>query len=652
MIEKTYVEILESHRKADRTVTFIEGENSERRVTYGEVHARALGILYHLQAMGAERGDKMIIFLNNNEQFLDGFWAALCGGIVPVPLGVGISDEHRHKLLRVARKIGQPLLYTDAKNLERLAALAAEVGETALFGELKSRCFLVETITDISRPGKLHRPAPDDLAFIQFSSGSTSEPKGVMLTHGNLIANTVGATAAGKFGEQDVSLSWMPLTHDMGLIGLYLIQFANRVNIHLMPTDLFVRRPILWLQMASKKRVTLTCSPNFGYRHLLKVLGNRRLDDVDLSSIRQIYNGAEPISVGLCGEFMRALAYTGLKHTAMFPVYGLAEACLAVTFPPLDADYRWIRVNRRALGIGSPIELNPPDAKDVLELMCVGQAVPNTTLRIADDARAPLPEGRVGHILIGGPSVTRGYFGDPEETARVIDPQGWVDTGDLGVLHEGSLYVTGRAKEIIFINGMNYYPHDLENIATRAPGLDLNKVAAAGVAKPGSQGEELVVFVLHRGSMEDFLPTAAAVSRLINEHTGLEVAQVIPVKRIPKTTSGKVQRHLLEQAHIDGEFDADLAELEALRQARGGAARVTGSDLESRLQSICETALPGKRVDVGDNLFEIGASSLKLIEIHETIDREFPGMIDLTELFDHPTIADLARHLQGKLNAA
>jgi acyl-CoA synthetase (AMP-forming)/AMP-acid ligase II/aryl carrier-like protein len=652
MIEKTYVEILENNRKADRTVTFIEGESSERRLTYGEVHERALGILYHLQAMGAGRGDKMIIFLNNNEQFLDGFWAALCGGIVPVPLGVGISDEHRHKLLRVARKIGKPLLYTDTRNLERLAALAAEVGETALFDELKSRCFLVETITDISRPGKLHRPAPDDLAFIQFSSGSTSEPKGVMLTHGNLVANTAGATAAGKFGDQDVSLSWMPLTHDMGLIGLYLIQFANRVNINLMPTDLFVRRPILWLQMASRKRVTLTCSPNFGYRHLLKVLGNRRLDDVDLSSIRQIYNGAEPISVRLCDEFMRALAYTGLKHSAMFPVYGLAEACLAVTFPPLDADYRWIRVNRRALGVGSQIELNPQDAKDVLELMCVGQAVPNTTVRIADDARAPLPEGRVGHILIGGPSVTRGYFADPEETARVIDPQGWVDTGDLGVMHEGSLYITGRAKEIIFINGMNYYPHDLENIATRAPGLDLNKVAAAGVAKPGSQGEELVVFVLHRGSLEDFLPTAAAVSRLINEHTGLEVAQVIPVKRIPKTTSGKVQRHLLEQAHIDGEFDADLAALEALRQARGGAARVSGSDLASRLQSICEAALPGKRVDVDDNLFEIGASSLKLIEIHETIDREFPGMIDLTELFDHPTIADLARHLQGKLNAA
>jgi acyl-CoA synthetase (AMP-forming)/AMP-acid ligase II/aryl carrier-like protein len=652
MIHTTLVDILESNRNVDRAVTYVDGESSERHVPYGDVHARALGILHHLQAMGAQRGDKMIIFLNNNEQFLDGFWAAVCGGIVPVPLAVGISDEHRHKLLRVARKIGKPLLYTDAKNLERLAALAHDVGESALFADLKSRCFLVESISDISRPGKLYRPAPEDLAFIQFSSGSTSEPKGVMLTHGNLIANVAGATAVGGYNDQDVTLSWMPLTHDMGLIGFYLIQFANKAHINLMPTDLFVRRPVLWLQVLSKKRATITCSPNFGYRHLLKVLGDRRLENIDLSSVRSIYNGAEPISVDLCNEFMRALAYTGLKHSAMFPVYGLAEASLAVTFPQPGTDYRWIRVNRHKLGVGSEIELNPTDNKDVLELMCVGRTVPNTNLRIADDNRAALPEGRVGHILISGPSVTRGYFGDPEETARIIDSAGWVDTGDLGVLHEGALYIAGRSKEIIFINGLNYYPYDLENIAQRAPGLDLNKVAVAGVARPGAQGEELVAFVLHRGELSDFLPIATSVSHLINEHAGLEVAQVIPVKRIPKTTSGKVQRHLLEAAHIAGEFDAELAQLQALRSAGLSTAQVSESDLETRLQGICEGALPGKRIDVHDNLFDIGASSLKLIEIHENIDREFPGLIDLTELFDHPTIADLARHLEGKLNTS
>ncbi|GAC1302273.1 MAG: mutanobactin A non-ribosomal peptide synthetase MubE [Steroidobacteraceae bacterium] len=646
----TLVDILEANRSVERAVTYIEGENSERRVPYGEVYTRALGILYHLQAMGAQRGDKMIIFLGNNEQFLDGFWAAVCGGITPVPLAVGISDEHRHKLLRVARKLGNPLLYTDAKNLERLQALALQVGESAVFDALKSRSFLVESITDISRPGKLHRPAPGDLAFIQFSSGSTSEPKGVMLTHGNLIANTQGSTAVDKFSDQDVTLSWMPLTHDMGLIGFYLMQFANRVHIHLMPTELFVRRPLLWLQVASKKRVTITCSPNFGYRHFLKVLGDRRLEGVDLSAIRLIYNGAEPISVQLCNEFMTALAYTGLKRQAMYPVYGLAEAALAVTLPELGSDYRWLRVNRHRLSVGAQVEINPSETRGTLELMCVGRAVPNTEVRIADAVRAALPEGVVGHILIRGASVTSGYFADPQATALAVSADGWVDTGDLGFMHEGSLYIAGRSKEIIFVNGQNYYPYDLENIAQRAPGLDLNKVVAAGVAGE-NRGEELVVFVLHRASMQEFLPVAAAVSRLINEHTGLEVAHAVPTKRIPKTTSGKVQRHLLEQAYKDGEYDADLAELAALRDAAGGAAQVSGTALETRLQSICEAALPGKTLGVNDNLFDIGASSLKLIEIHENIDREFPGRIDLTELFDHPTIAELARHLESKLEA-
>jgi acyl-CoA synthetase (AMP-forming)/AMP-acid ligase II/aryl carrier-like protein len=647
----TLVDLLENNRGADRVVTYIEGESAERRVSFGDIHARALGILYHLQAMGAQRGDKLIIFLSNNEQFLDGFWAAIAGGIVPVPLAVGLSDEHRLKLLRVARKLGKPILYTDAKNLERLQVLAKEVGDTETMAQLKSRTFLVESVSDISRQAKIHRPSPSDLAFIQFSSGSTSEPKGVMLTHGNLIANIEGATAVDKYTNRDVSMSWMPLTHDMGLIGFYLIVFYHQSHINLMPTELFVRRPLLWLQMVSKKRATLTSSPNFGYRHFLKVLADRRLEDVDLSCIRSIYNGAEPISVPLVNEFMQTLAYTGLKRNAMYPVYGLAEACLAVAFPESASDYRWIRANRRKLGVGSIIEVNPADARDVVELMCVGPPLPNLQVRIADAARAALPDGTVGHILMRGPNVTGGYVGDPEATAAVLDADGWLDTGDLGVMYEGGLYIAGRAKEIIFVNGQNYYPYDLENIAQRAPGLDLNKVVAAGVSKPGARGEELVVFVLHRGSVEEFLPTVGAVSRLINEHTGIEVGQVIPVKRIPKTTSGKVQRHLLEESYTDGEFDTDLAEITRLRSA-GGGTQVLGSELEARLQAIAEAALPGKRIEVHDNLFEIGASSLKLIEIHENIDRDYPGLVDLTELFDHPTIADLAKHLEGKLKKA
>ena len=293
--------------------------------------------------------------------------------------------------------------------------------------------------------------------------------------------------------------------------------------------------------------------------------------------------------------------------------------------------------------------MNPADARDSLEIVCVGRSVPTTEVRVADGTWAALPDGSVGHILLRGKSVTRGYFGDPAATASAFHTEGWFDTGDLGVVHEGELYITGRAKEIIVINGQNYYPYDLENIAQRAPGLELGKVVVAGACKPGAQTDELVVFVLHRGAVAEFVSTAQAVSRLVNEHTGLDVAKVIPVKRVPKTTSGKVQRHLLEQAYIDGDFDADLAELGSLMAAGGRGSSAVGSELESQLQTICEAALPGRRVDVNDNLFEIGASSLKLIEIHENIGRDFPGLIDLTEMFDHPTIVKLARHIESKL---
>jgi acyl-CoA synthetase (AMP-forming)/AMP-acid ligase II len=226
------------------------------------------------------------------------------------------------------------------------------------------------------------------------------------------------------------------------------MQVAMGTNIYLMPTELFVRRPLLWLQLVAKKRATVTSSPNFGYRHFLKVLGDRRLDDVDLSALRLIYNGAEPISVALCNEFMSKLAYTGLRRHAMYPVYGLAEACLAVTFPQVGVDYRWVRANRHKLGVGAALEANPADGRDALELMCVGHVVPNTELLIADDARKAVPDGTVGHILIRGRSVTRGYYRDDAATAAAIDADGWLDTGDLGVIHDAGLYIAGRAKEI------------------------------------------------------------------------------------------------------------------------------------------------------------------------------------------------------------
>lgn len=649
---QTLTEMLDARARGPGAVVYLEGEGAERRLPLATLRQRALGILHHLQRAGARPGDHLVLHVASNEQFVDAFWACLYGGIVPVPVAVGISDEHKHKLLRIARQLGEPLLYTDGRLRDRLAAFAAAGDDATTWARLQPRTFLVDALDDVSRPGTETAVDPGQTAFIQFSSGSTSEPKGVVLTHRNILANAEGARQAAGFSEQDVSLSWMPLTHDMGLIGFHLMMMYSGVSQHLMPTDLFVRRALLWLKWCSQKRVTLTCSPNFGYRHCLRALGDRRLEDHDLRSVRLIFNGAEPISVELAAEFLDRLEPLGLARSAMYPVYGLAEASLAVSFPEPGSTYRYVTVDRRTLGVGTTARQVDESDPTALELMCEGRPIPYTEVRLVDDAGAVVPEGAVGHLLIRGENVTAGYFRNDEANAAARTADGWLRTGDLALWLRGELYVTGRSKEIIFVNGQNYYPHDLEALLQAEPGLELGKVVAAGARAPGSTTDELVLFVLHRSDMPAFLPLATRATHLVNEHAGVEVARVVPVKRIPKTTSGKLQRNALAQAYEDGEFAAEIAEFDRLWAERHGHGRAAQGRVERQLKAIVDDAMPGKHVDVDDDLFDVGASSLTLMQVHEKIEELYPGALELPELFDHPTISRLAQYLESKLAAA
>ncbi len=643
--------LLANAARAARSLTYLEGETQERSLTMAQLEARALGILYHLQKLGAKPGDKIILFIADNEPFIDAFWASVLGGIVPVPVAVGISDEHRQKLLRIARQLGNPFIYTDRKAFARITSFADANGATDIADGLRRRAFLVDDLQDVTRAGARYNCKPEDTGFIQFSSGSTSDPKGVVLTHANLIANWRGAETAARFSPDDITLSWMPLTHDMGLIGLHIFMIGSGCNVMQMPTELFIRRPVLWLQLAARKRATILCSPNFGYRHYLKVLGDRPVNDLDLSAVRIIFNGAEPISVPLANEFLTRLEPARLRRSAMFPVYGLAEASVGVSFPPPGGALRPLAFNRHRMAVGQTAELVASSSNDALQLMSVGRAIPNCELRIADDSDAPLAERHFGHIQIRGGNVTKGYFGASEANTMLHTADGWVRTGDLGVLVDGDLFVTGRFKEIIFVNGQNYYPHDLESIAIRASGMELGKVIATGLRPPGAETDAIVIFALHRGDMAAFLPIANEITRLLNTETGLEIADVVPIKRVPKTTSGKIQRHLLESEYLDGAYNTQLTELRALRDVARGSAGASAGDIENRIKAICDAALEGKNLSVTDNLFEVGASSLKLIEIHEQIDAAWPGQVDLTELFDYPTIRELSAHLATKLAA-
>jgi acyl-CoA synthetase (AMP-forming)/AMP-acid ligase II/aryl carrier-like protein len=646
----TLTALMEANRGAERSVVYLEGERDARPVRFAALHERALGILYHLQELGARAGDRIILLLSDNEPFVDAFWAAVLGGIIPVPVAPGISDEHRHKLLRIAHKLERPFIYTERRLLERIGNFAAANEATGLFESLRERAFIVDELESIGRAGKPHRARPEDVAFIQFSSGSTSTPKGVVLTHANLLANIRGISAAAALHGDDVGLSWMPLTHDMGLIGFHLIMFANRMQSHLMPTELFVRRPLLWLKLAGRVRASMLCSPNFGYRHYLKALGTRTPGDIDLSAVRLIFNGAEPISAELCDEFLTRLAPTGLKRTSMFPVYGLAEGSLAVSFPPPGTPARTVRFDRHGLRLNSAARLAEPGSRNALTLMSVGRAVPACELRIVDDADIALPERHVGHIQIRGDNVTRGYFEEPQANAAAFTGDGWLRTGDLGLTLDGDLFIAGRHKEILFVNGQNYYPHDLERMAEGIPGLELGKLVVAGARATGADGERLVAFVLHRGELGEFLPLARQLVRTLSTQAGLELDAVVPVRRIPKTTSGKIQRHLLEQEYEDGAFDAQLAELERLGGTHPASAQLEGA-IEQQLQTLCESELDGRRIDPEESLFDLGASSLKLISIHERIEQRWPGAVEMTDIFENPTIRALSGFIESKIVA-
>jgi len=644
---ETLTAALEARAGDERQVNYLFGEGQRRAVRFGRLRSTALGVLGRFQAFGIEPGDELVIFTGNNEQFIDGFWACLHGGIVPVPIAVGISDDHRHKLLRIFGQLQRPWVYTEEGQLARLRDFAEAHGRLSEFEALEARSVCVEHITELGMPGEVREPRPEDTAFIQFSSGSTSDPKGVVLTHANVMTNIRGIIEHAQFTPEDVSLSWMPLTHDMGLIGFHLCMLAAGIEHTIMDTRLFSRRPLLWMQEASAIGATLLSSPNFGYKHFLKVHESRGLSDVDLSHVRLIFNGAEPISVPLCRRFLETLAGFGLRPEAMYPVYGLAEASLAVSFPPPGRAPRSLSVDRRELAPGQRWREAPTGPRDALELMLLGRAIPGCALRIADETDRPVTAGIVGHIQIRGGNVTGGYHGGAHPESFTAD--GWLRTGDLGFEHDGELVVTGRYKEIIFANGENCYPHDLEGIIEAGAGVELGKVAVAGARRGEADEDELLVFLLHRGSTEEFIPLANRVRRHLTEQTALQVGHLVPVRAIPKTTSGKIQRTALAASYERGEFDAILRELDTLRLAHHDPETEQESDVQRLLKHICASVVTDRQVGLDDDFFALGISSIALAQIFERIDEEYPGLLDIEDLFDQSSIRAIAAHLERRL---
>ncbi len=595
-------------------ITFIE-INGSSFLSYKDLYDKSLSISGYLCEKVNPPDNEIIILLDNNKEFVPVFWACIAAKIKAVPVAVGGSDEHKLKLFKVWENLTSPYLLTSSRVYENLRGFAEQKGLQKIFGEIEGKLILNENI-GITDSNKVKRINENEIAFIQYSSGSTGIPKGVILTHKNLVVTISAFINAVKINSKDSFLSWFPLTHDMGLIGWHIVPLFAGLNQTLIETNLFVRRPALWLDIAHEHKSTILCSPNFGLKHFLGF--TKKLNDAewDLSNVRIITNGAEPISPKLCEDFLKTLVPYGLKHRTMSPGYGLAEVGLIASISDYRTNFETLHLNRKRLNIGERISETDESSADCLSFVSEGEFIPELSVKVTNDTGTELPEEYVGHICLKGESVTGGYYNNNKATKQAIKKR-WLDTGDLGFIKNNKLYLTGRSKELIIINGYNYYPHDIERVCLTIEGLDLGRVVAVGTFEKSIDQEALIIFVYYKNEIEKFIELSLKIKEEVLKSVGLNVFKVIPVKKIPKTTSGKVQRFVLLENYKKGKFNDDILKIESIQNKKEGSIteEVTYEFVIEKLKSLLNKVININEFNSNETLANYGIDSIRGTEL-------------------------------------
>lgn len=630
-----------------QVVVHVRGDGGEHTVTFAELRDDALRVAGGLHAAGLEPGTPVPLLAGLGEDFQPMFWGALAAGLVPVPL----APEAR-RAGPVWEFLGRPAVLVDDTTEDLLGEFPGPVRALRL-GELREG----------RPPRELPARAPHELAFLQFSSGSTGAPKGVELTHEAVLANLRQIRTAMAITSDDVVATWMPYFHDMGLIGTHLVPMAAGLKqIRLEPLT-FAKRPALWLETVARHRATLLSAANFALALAVRRVPDDAWAGLDLSSVRLMLVGAEPIAPRVWREFTARAGAAGLAATAMLPVYGLAEATLAVTVPPLGEAAAPLRLDRGALSRGRAVLVRP--GPDAVEFMDVGRPVPDCQVRVTDGAGGPLGEGRVGHVEVRGPQVARGYHRTPEASAAAFS-EGWLRTGDLGFLNDGRLCVTGRHKDVVFAGGRTFHAPDLEETAAATPGLPAGAVAAIGSPDPETGGDRVVVFVQWaRPALAKALPVLDAAATRVRETLGHDDVRVLPLPpgAFPRTTSGKLRRALMRDRFEAGAYTAVEERFAAGRAREAGPHGQRGEwrawsseprsrrDVEETVRGIWARALglPPADIDRNARFFALGGSSLKAMEVLAGIEDSFPVAVEPRALRDHDTVAGLADHVLSRL---
>ena len=563
-------------RNTSNGITYVSGSDASYQ-SYGQLIERARRVGSLLKAKSAEAGKPAIIQLEDNQQFLAAFWACILEGIVPVPLATAPSYEQESNATRMLENVWQmlesPLVITDSSRTNEIKALLERAGGEANVvaieeaGEAEAG-----TAEELKLDEDEGGAEPDTLALMLFTSGSTGKPKGVQLSHGNLISRSQATAQLNSFTSEDVSLNWMPLTHVGGIVMFHLRDVFTACKQIQVPISEILAEPLRWLDLIDKYEATVTWAPNFAYGLVNEELERARANDDgkarswNLSRMRFILNGGEAINAATSKKFLQLLGEYGLPTDSMHPAWGMSETSSGVAYSELFTSEEGTGVHTlENSSLGPAVRSTNGASADSSTFVEVGLPIPGTTIRIVDADGRVAKEETIGHVQIKGLTVTSGYYNNPELNERVFVDGGWFVTGDLGFLSNGRLTITGREKDVIIINGINYYSHEIEAVVEEIPGVQSSFTAACAIRKAQGDTDAVAIFMSTEfGELGRQARQINEIRHLVTQKIGITPDYIIPVNReqIPKTSIGKIQRSKLSEQFAAGDFDQLLEQVD------------------------------------------------------------------------------------------
>lgn len=523
-------------------------------LTFSDLRRRALATARKLMSVGLKRGDRVAVIAETGPEFMAVFFGCQYAGLVPCPMPytmyIGGRDAYVDRVTGMLRAAAACAVVTstDLEGHIRAGAAGAGVEKVLTHEALQA---LPESLT------KLEAFGPGDVAYIQYSSGSTSEPKGVLITQKAIMANTQGILRDGlRVTKSDRAFSWLPLYHDMGLVGFCLAPMMGQVSVDYISTPSFARRPALWLRLMSENRSTVSYSPSFGYDLAARRINGEAVT-LDLSNWRAAGIGGDMVRADVLKHFGDTLSIAGFNYNAFMPSYGMAESTLAVSFSDVSQPIRIDTIDKLTFKLSGRAvpALETQDKDAVRSFVVCGKPLPGHEMVVRDDMGSVLRDREIGHIFVKGPSLMSGYYHNARATDAVIAADGFLATGDMGYMLDGEIVITGRAKDLILHNGRNIWPQDIEWAAEQVEPLKSGDVAAFAVEGDDGDDDVVVLVQCRVTTDEEIEKLRREVSAVVHHSAGVECAVVlVPPKSLPFTSSGKLSRAGAKQKYASGEF--------------------------------------------------------------------------------------------------